>query len=373
MTSTSAAGNIKKTLHQDLAKIGRFSECVLLNYPNSCNVGDHLIWLGEVFYLTDICGTKIKYTAAELSDFSAKEMEKQAGKSPIIFHGGGNLGDLWGVHQEFREYIISQYCDRPIVIMPQSIYFASAENLKQAAKIFNFHPDLTLFVREQRSYEIALKHFVNCQIFKAPDIAFQLADTPYLNSYNIEPESSILYHCRYDAELNQSFSDAPIFTLPNLLAYDWISLHLDYWYLRELMLNNLQLSPNAMQISPVSMQIRGANFMEWILRQLQQTFDAHAVKLDSLYNPKMHRTSLGMMHCGIYQFKPHRMVITNRLHGHILCVLLDIPHIFLANSYYKNESFYENWTHQVPFCRFVKNSSDILPVAQELMENYCQS
>ena len=67
------------------------------------------------------------------------------------------------------------------------------------------------------------------------------------------------------------------------------------------------------------------------------------------------------------------MIITNRLHGHIMCILLGIPHIFLANSYHKNESFYETWTHQVPFCRFVKNSSEILPFAYELMENSCQN
>ena len=372
MTSSSVAGNIKKTLHQNLAKVGRFSECALLNYPNYSNIGDHLIWLGEVFYLTDTCETKIKYTAADISDFSAEEMEKQAGKSPILLQGGGNLGDLWRNHQEFREYIISKYHDRPIVIMPQSIYFASAENLDQAASVFNAHPNLTLFVREQKSYEIALKHFKNCQVIKSPDMAFQLADTPYLKYYSSEKESSILYHCRYDAEKNNNFSSAPIFTLQNLVAYDWITFHLDYWYLRELMLNNLQLSPSAMQITPVSAQISTANFLEWILRQVEQTFHTHSAKLDSLYNPKMHRTSLGMIHCGIYQFKRHRIVITDRLHGHILCVLLDIPHIFLANSYYKNESFYESWTHQVPFCRFVKNSSEILPVAHELMENYCQ-
>jgi exopolysaccharide biosynthesis predicted pyruvyltransferase EpsI len=371
MTSSSVAGNIKETLHQDLAKIGRFSECVLLNYPNHRNIGDHLIWLGEIFYLTDICETKIKYTAADISDFSPQEMEKQAGKSPILLHGGGNLGDLWRNHQEFREYIISKYHDRLIVIMPQSIYFASAENLDQAASVFNAHPNLTLFVREQKSYEIALKHFKNCKVIKAPDMAFQLADTPYLNSHSIEKESSILYHCRHDAELNKSFSSAPIFTLLNIVAYDWIPFHLDYGYLRELMLNNLQFLPSAMQAIPGLMQIRSAKFMEWMLWQLQQTFDSHSVKLDSLYNPKMHRTSLGMMNCGIYQFKQHQMIITNRLHGHILCVLLNIPHILLANSYHKNESFYESWTHEVPFCRFVKNSSEILPIAHELMENYC--
>jgi len=373
MTSSSVAGNIKETLHQDLAKIGRFSECVLLNYPNYRNIGDHLIWLGEVFYLTDICETQIKYTAADISDFSGEEMEKQAGKSPILLQGGGNLGDLWRNHQEFREYIISKYHDRPIVIMPQSIYFASAENLDQAARVFNAHPNLTLFVREHKSYEIAIKHFINCQVIKAPDMAFQLADTPYLKSHSIEKKSSILYHCRHDAELNKSFSSAPIFTLQNIVTFDWIPFHLDYWYLRESMLNNLQFSPSAMQVSPSYLQIKAASFLNWILRQLQQTFHSHSLKLDSLYNPQMQRISLGMMHFGIYQFKQHQMIITNRLHGHILCVLLNIPHIFLANSYHKNESFYETWTHQVPFCRFVKNSLEILPVTHELMENYCKS
>lgn len=369
MKNTSVAENIKETLHQDLAKIGQFDECVLLDYPAERNIGDHLIWLGEVFYLTDICKTKIKY-ASGISDFSAEEMEKQVGKAPIFLHGGGNLGDLWSLgnlwtdHQKFREYIISQYHDRPIIIMPQSVYFTNADNLERAANIFNSHPSLTLFIREQNSYEIALKYFSNCQVLKTTDIAFNLANTVYLKNHDIERESSILYHCRCDAELNKDFSSAPIFTLPKVITDDWITLQFNYWEFCESTLNNLQLTPSDVQIS-------SADLMQWILEQLQQTFDTHSVKLNSLYNPKMHRIALGMMHCGIYQFKQHRIIFTNRLHGHIMCVLLSIPHIFLANSYYKNESFYESWTYQVPFCRFVKNPSEITLAAQELLENYC--
>lgn len=364
MTNTSVAEKIKETLHKDLAKIGRFTECALLNYPGERNIGDHLIWLGEIFYLADICQTKIKYTSAIL-DFSAEAMEKQVGRSPIFLHGGGNLGDLWNYHQEFREYIISQYQDRPIIIMPQSLYFTKGKNLERAANVFNSHPNLTLFVREQTSYEIALKHFKNCQVIKTTDMAFQLANTLYLKTHNIEKKSSILYHCRHDQELKNNFSSAPIFTLPNVVTDDWICFQFDSWEFCESALDNLQLRSD-------DMQIRSADLMQWILQQLQQTFDSHSVKLNSLYNPKMHRTSLGVMHCGIYQFKQHRMIITNRLHGHILCVLLNIPHIFLANSYHKNESFYETWTHQVPFCRFVRNPSEITLAAQELLENYCQ-
>lgn len=365
MTTTSVAENLKETLHQDLAKVGQFDECALLDYPDERNIGDHLIWLGGIFYLADICKTKIKYTSGIL-DFSAEEMEKQIGKAPIFLTGGGNLGDLWSNHQEFREYVISQYQDRPIIIMPQSIYFTNSENLERAAKVFNSHPNLTLFIREQTSYEIALKNFANCQILKTTDMAFQLANTQYLQTHNLEKTSSILYHRRHDAELNKDFSSTPIFTLPNVVVDDWICFQFDYWQFCESALNNLQLRPD-------DMQIKSANLIQWILQQLQQTFNLYSAKLNSLYNPNMHRTALGMMHFGIYQLKQHKIVITNRLHGHILCILLNIPHIFLANSYHKNESFYKTWTYQVPFCKFVKNPSQLTLAAQEMLENYCQS
>jgi pyruvyl transferase EpsO len=39
-------------------------------------------------------------------------------------------------------------------------------------------------------------------------------------------------------------------------------------------------------------------------------------------------------------------VVTDRLHGHILSVLLGIPHVVLDNSYGKVRSFYETWTAQ---------------------------
>jgi len=55
----------------------------------------------------------------------------------------------------------------------------------------------------------------------------------------------------------------------------------------------------------------------------------------------------------VWQFSQCPAIVTNRLHGHILCVLLGIPHVFLPNSYYKNEAFYSTWTHDLPGCRFV--------------------
>lgn len=77
-----------------------------------------------------------------------------------------------------------------------------------------------------------------------------------------------------------------------------------------------------------------------------------------------------MMHAGMHQMRQHRLVITNRLHGHILCLLLKIPHVFLPNSYHKNELFYQTWTHQISFFRFVKKPHEVKSAVEELLGLY---
>jgi pyruvyl transferase EpsO len=70
---------IRDILHDTLGQLERFEECVLLDYPNYLNVGDHLIWLATVFYLTDILNVKINYIAS-LDDFSEELMAQKSGK-----------------------------------------------------------------------------------------------------------------------------------------------------------------------------------------------------------------------------------------------------------------------------------------------------
>ena len=379
MINTSAAEKIKEVLHTALENIGSFEECALLNYPGHLNIGDHLIWLGEVFYLTDVLKAKIKYVAVGAADFSDETMKKLSGDAPIIFHGGGNLGDLWYDHQQFREQIISKYRERPIIIMPQSIYFASSTNLKRAADIFNSHPNLTLFTRDNRSYDVATKNFHNCQVIKSPDMAFQMVKMPGLTS-NPKQKHSILYHCRKDKELEQSSSPASI-NFPNLVVEDWFS---DRWPGQK----GWKSYKSMFYITPetsferIKARIRLIrenwqrdlmNPSEWISSQVYKQLHSYPAEFNNLYEPMIHRISWSLMQRGVSQLKRHRLVITNRLHGHILCILLGIPHVFLSNSYYKNEAFYETWTYQIPFCRYVKDSSQIQIAAQELLELYSTS
>ncbi|MGQ4649249.1 polysaccharide pyruvyl transferase family protein [Lyngbya aestuarii] len=357
--SISTPEQLKDRLHQSLNKIRKFEHCALLDRPGHCNLGDHLIWLGEIFYLTDVLKTKINYTA-NIYNFSSQEMEQQIGTAPILLSGGGNLGDLWTDEQEFREQIITQYPDRPIIILPQTIYFTQAENLSKTAKIFNQHPDLTLFVRDERSHKIAAEAFYNCQVISSPDMALHLVNMPELQ---LKPpvKDSLLFLCREDRELKEKF-DYSTLGVSQVVMEDWAA------FKYKDPLPKIWTWPGITRIIQELQQQGVALPYEWISRQLWKQFHPNVAKLNSINNSELHRKSWNLAHHGFYQFSQHRLVITNRLHGHILCLILKIPHVFLPNAYYKNESFYEAWTAQIPFCRFVKQSSEINAAIQELLE-----
>jgi pyruvyl transferase EpsO len=363
-----APETIKQYLHEALGKINPFEQCILLDYPDYSNIGDHLIWLGELLYLQHTRQSQITYNAS-VENFSAQEMSKYKSSTeiPIFLQGGGNLGDLWSKFQNFREYIISEYKETPIVILPQSIYFQEKDNLVKAARVFNSHPNLTIFVRDNYSYQLAKNYFHSCRIIKSPDAAFQLVNTPWIAS-PYQNKQSILYHFRNDKELNLHQTASPNnLDLPNLVVEDWASYKYESDYYKKL--------PNNSVVQSLARIFAGwekGKLLpdEWITRQIWKYFHPYAGTFSKVPNKELHRKSLSYMHQGVYQFKQHRLIITNRLHGHILCILMGIPHVFLPNSYYKNEAFYDAWTHQVHFCRFVKDPEKIEAAVQELMDMF---
>jgi pyruvyl transferase EpsO len=351
--------NIRTNLDKALEILSPVKECALLDYPKHYNLGDQLIWLGNIFYLHNVLKIKIKY-ATSLDDFSDANLKRNAGKAPILLHGGGNLGDFWPRSQVFREKIISVYKDRPIFILPQSLYFKKQENLQKVASIFNSHPDLTIFLRDDYSYEIATQYFTDCRLAKAPDMAFSMVELPEL-SVSSPSRDSLLYLYRKDGENNLDFSPE-VLGIPNLVVEDWIS----YQWMTKLPKDWVYI-PGLTKLIREGWQ-RGLSIpRQWLSRQKWENFSSSASIFGQLDNPSIHRKSWSMMHAGIYQLNQHRLVITNRLHGHILCSLLNIPHILLPGAYYKNEMFYNSWTHRLPLARFVKAPELVKPTMEELL------
>ena len=69
---------------------------------------------------------------------------------------------------------------------------------------------------------------------------------------------------------------------------------------------------------------------------------------------------------GIRILSNAKVVITDRLHGHILSLLLGIPHVLLDNRIGKNRAFYETWTRDSAITRWANSPAEAWAVAETL-------
>src|SRR5262245_16129596 len=167
--------------------------CALLDFPNHANVGDSAIWLGETEWLRRQ-GLRLVYSC-DLATYSPERLAARLGGGVILLHGGGNLGDFWVEHQQFREQVMQDFPDNQIIQLPQTIHFFDDWGVGQAQRIFDQHPRLTLLCRDQRSFQFAQRHF-QASRFLCPDMAFSLGTLARPSA----PTNDVLYLCRTDAE-----------------------------------------------------------------------------------------------------------------------------------------------------------------------------
>ncbi|MGL3111458.1 polysaccharide pyruvyl transferase family protein [Bradyrhizobium sp. BR 1432] len=160
---------IEKVIGPHLEGVENFA---LVDFPNHSNVGDSAIWLGEETYLQKKLGRAPSYVCT-YDTWSKEEFERAVPVGPILIHGGGNFGDLWPSHQEFRLRLLSEFPDRQIIQLPQTIHFSSKASLKRAAEIINSHKKFRILVRDVQSLNIATTEFT-APVDLCPDMAFCL-------------------------------------------------------------------------------------------------------------------------------------------------------------------------------------------------------
>jgi pyruvyl transferase EpsO len=358
MTTSSADSELSDLLSSAL---GGHLRCVLLDYPDHLNAGDHLIWLSTI-QLLNRQQVSVAYCAS-LVNFSPERMALSAGAAaPILLQGGGNLGDLWPDSQLFREKIVSQYRDRAIVILPQSVYFSEAENAQRAAAIFNAHPNLTLFVRDQKSFDLATSLFTRCRLLLTPDMTLWPEAQFFASEHRRLPKDrqTVLFLYRQDAESNLRLLaddlDIKKVVVEDWRTYDWAYAgrgrlrDLSDWYWR---------IPGAVSVYRECWQ-RGLSRPAQLLSRLRWEFcNPFATHLRQITGWEMHYFSLTLLHDAITQIDRCRLVVTDRLHGQCLAHLLGVPSILVPNAYHKNESFFSTWMQKYPDCHFASNSEQL--------------
>lgn len=319
---------LRRTFTETLGNLIRPGErCALVGFPDHPNVGDSAIWLGERAFLTRH-RARVVYTCAQW--YSPAGLQSRVRNGKILIHGGGNLGDLWAEHQEFREKIIRDFPDNSIIQLPQSIHFNDRRNLARARAVFDGHADLTILVRDQRSLDIARNEF-RARSLVCPDAAFALGAL----HRRLAPERDCVWLLRTDTE---SIEHGPVPVTSNDTLVDWLEDR-DSAYLRL----NRQLKrygqPPRASYAPFVRLLQGR---AW----------------EGLARERVRR--------GCEMLSRGQVVITDRLHGHILSLLLGIHHIFLDNNYGKLTSFYETWTRESNLTHWARSINEAAALTSDL-------
>jgi len=302
------------------------SRAVLLGFPNHKNVGDSAIWCGESRFLKRH-HIRILYTrdyGLPIHDFPKNLLNE---KTVILLQGGGDIGDLWSEPQECREHIMTRFRSHYIIQLPQSIHFSDKGNLKRFADIVRRCERYVLLARDEESLRIAREE-VGANAMLCPDMAFCLQSLPRCSP----PVKDIVWLIRRDKE-------SALKTPEGLITEDWSddSLSLRYRLIRRILrvLNNY---PRRLR------HVR--------LITLRRIYDT--IAWERLLN-------------GCKLLGQGRVVVTDRLHGHIICLLMGIPHVILDNSYGKVSRFYQTWTHGSPLTRCATTVEEARSRAAELL------
>jgi pyruvyl transferase EpsO len=302
--------NPMATLKQKLANITSYlpreRPVVYLDYPVHLNFGDILIMHGTERFFADYNYRVIE--RAGYMNFTESARRTVPSEAVIVRHGGGNFGDLYPVHQQFREAIVRQFPHHPIVLMPQTVHFRSELARQASAAIFRQHPKLLLMVRDQRSLE-AVDGLFSDQVLLMPDMAHQLWEAAPLAG---NAAAGHIELWRQDIEATGPAADS--------LARDWLDF-VPVWQRR---LFGLILR----------------------LHHLEAHANRHLGACPAWYGYCEKLT--GQMRAN---FEPYGEVRTNRLHAMIFAALLGKKVIFDDNSYGKLGLYAGQWFARHPGIR----------------------
>ncbi|MDM1066144.1 polysaccharide pyruvyl transferase family protein [Myroides odoratimimus] len=293
------------------------NDFILLDIPNHRNIGDSLIWKGEKEFFKDL-----EYKC--LGEFNRYTFRKEVindVNTVILLHGGGNFGDLYLSSQLFKRMIIESFPKNRIVLLPQTVDYLNEGNKDLDFNIFNKHNDLYFLLRDKESFDIVENRlFEKGKLFLCPDMAFYLDYDKFVVNKN-NPLKTLL--------LSRTDGEAVKEDISNVVKEDEfdISDWPTYNY-RNSFLNKIN---NYYEV----LEGKICNYLKYL---------PGGTKLfDSAYGFKKKGSMELHISEGIKFLNVYDKVYTTRLHGLILCVLLNKEIVIVDNAHKKCLRFYSCW------------------------------
>jgi pyruvyl transferase EpsO len=227
----------------------------------------------------------------------------------LVFHGGGNLGDLatatfrWELHQTVRERVLAQHRNTRCVILPQTVHFCSLQAQEQSLKLLAQHPRLKVFARDLVSLR-KLKDGGLSTAQAMPDMAHSLYGVLRRDPVQASGMMAMIRRDQESShnEVTTSFAEAT----------DWD-----------------EIVPSA---------LRSLGFVTKQLARIDRLLGL-PVDHTKLFYPMKDRS----VRKAIATFSRYERVVTDRLHGTILSLLLGIPVKAIDNSYGKLSTYCAAW------------------------------
>ena len=293
--------------------IGKFKYAMLFNFAAFENKGDPAITVGELAMIRKL-GLKLIFSCVTGCDKETIEYAKTKSKQystnevVVLLHGGGNL--LAYINADFdRKLVLENFPDFQVVLFPQSIlHIATEDHTRLFQDVYAKHKHLTFLYRDRNSYNLGKRIFPNVKCYLMPDMAFQIGAKQRF----FEPTHDIVWLRRRDKESIK-------YNIPaNTQNYDVI-------------------------------------IEDWL--------DWQTPKGSSRLEDSFLMATNGMMF-----LQRGRVVITDRLHGHILSVLCGIPHVVLDPVNKKITSYMQSWTGGIDNILVAHSAEDAMNKAVELLK-----
>jgi exopolysaccharide biosynthesis predicted pyruvyltransferase EpsI len=304
----------------------------LLQFPYDGNVGNHMMWVATTDYLKDR-GIPVGY-AAHANNYRARDMRRAIGDGPILFLGGVTISRLWPHHASNKREVAEQFPDNPIISLPSTVLFVDDADGKTAADMFGRHRNCVLMTRDPVSEGQARKVFPdNVRIMTVPDLALRLPLQPRRGA----PHIDILWLARDDQEA------AGFKPPPGVHVFDWP-------YVRE----GMRRAYYALRVSGVLSKLR-----------LSPLGSPAAPVLNAQIAAAYRLASVDILRRGNEILDEGRVLVTDRMHPHILAALRGQDVVVLPDKFGKNRAVYDNYTKRFPSVFFASSPEEGLSIARE--------
>jgi len=273
-----------------------YKKVVMLDVPDHNNKGDSAIFTGEDQFLR-LINVEIIHACSDAGRFWCNTTKiKQFAKPTetlICLHGGGNFGDLWQWVVDARNKFVASLVDSgyDFLMFPQTVTFRDKNKIKPVQELYGRIKNLVFTVRDIPSMKFMERYFPNVTTVYMPDMAWMNGHKEIVK----KPPYELLFFLRRDHEGDQKIANRVREKMNELVPE--MKYKIDDW---------------------TSFDVPWKNAIE------EMNYDRFYSGLDFLTQAKV--------------------VVMNRLHGHILSVLLDLPHVIVDNIYGKVFDNHKAWT-----------------------------